>query len=139
MVKNNRTIQPAYKQAATEPSGYRVGSVAKTGRARWAYDELLTIDEAKELAASSRLSILDPGRPPARLLPLSPAAVQRLAKMRAEYRAPVTCVVYAVVIEPEKILKTTESQAEAETYRKAYGEYHNGAKTATIRKATVTF
>lgn len=68
------------------PNRYRVGSIAKTGRVLWAYNELLTLDEAEEIASSSRLTILAPGCTVPKTLPLSPRAVQRLEKFRNEAR-----------------------------------------------------
>ncbi|MDB5340762.1 MAG: hypothetical protein JWN70_6381 [Planctomycetaceae bacterium] len=152
MVKKHRTVKPERKQAATQQAKlaevrgmqnrYRVGSLTKSSRLLWAYNEEMTFPEAEAIAASSRLTVLPPGSVPAtaRLLPLPPRASQRLAKFRQDGEGePVECDVYLVVSDTGTVLKATESEREAEIYRKGYGEYHDGKKTATIRKARVTF
>ena len=79
--------------------GYRVGSLTKAGRLNWAFDQLLTFDEAQEIAAASRLAAIPPGScPPAtRLVPLSPRAAKRLEKLRAVPKPTRTKLVPAVV------------------------------------------
>ena len=134
------TMSPRRKAQAEEvPSGYRVGSVSKTGHILWAYDECLTLPEAETLAASSRLSILAPGVKALKTLPLPPRASQRLAKFRRDGEGvPVACDVY-IVLASGRVLKATESKGEADIYQKTYNEYHSSSgKRATIRKVPVT-
>lgn len=86
--KTKSVTSRAKSTPATPPSGYRVGSIAKNGRIRWAYDEELTLEEAEEIAASSRLVILAPGVAAPKLLPLAWRAKNRLEQIRLEKSDP---------------------------------------------------
>lgn len=134
----NMTVKSAKNPTAEHGAGgYRVGSVSKqSGRILWAYDELLTLDEAETISTSSRLSILGRGTKAPRLIPLSPRAADRLAKLRSNLAAePISCEVYAVVTDYGKVIKVTESKSEAEIYCNTYNSYHLSKHTATIRNA----
>ena len=142
MVKNHRTVKKVAEQAEHDPRQYRVGSYnRKTGRIRWAYSELLTLDEAGEIASSSRLNILAGRAAAPRVLPLSPRAAQRLAKYRAEgHGIPVECLIYVVLTDTRNVLKATESKDEAETCQKCFNDFHAATgRKASIRSARVEF